>query len=323
MKTKILGRTGLNVPIVGLGTAFIGIPTPEQAAREYKGASQMIHELGVKTVVAALNAGCTLIDTAVIYGRTQSEKMIGEALQLCPKLAKQCIVTTKVGKCLDLSTFNYNADFITRSVEESLARLKLKRIEIVYVHDAMGASMQDLFGKGKIVDSLRILQKRGLVRFIGTASNDPEVNADLIETGEFDVAVVCEAWSLLNQLAYKRILPAAERHNVGLVIAAPLERGLLATGPVHNMIYDDRNFSQTCLEHVVKIKKLCEKHGISMAAAALQWCTRHPQVASTIPGARLPEEAVSNIKAGEMEIPESFWDDLKPLIRNFEKGNGR
>jgi len=321
MKTKVLGRTGLNVPIVGLGTAFLGIPTPEQAAREYQGPSQMNHDLGVQTVVAALEAGCTLIDTAVIYGRTRSEKMIGEALKLHPDLAKKVIVTTKVGKRLTLDTFDYSADFVARSVEESLKRLGLNQLDIVYVHDAMGASMEDVFGKGRIMEVLRSLQKRGFIRFIGTASNDPETNAILLETGEFDVAVVCEAWSLLNQLALKRILPAAKKHNVGLIIAAPLERGLLATGPLGGMIYNDRHFSADCLSHVAQVKELCEKYGIPMAAAALQWCTRHPQVSSTIPGARIPEEAVSNFQAGEVNIPESFWDKLQ--VRHFEKGVDR
>ncbi|MEK7097219.1 MAG: aldo/keto reductase, partial [Patescibacteria group bacterium] len=162
-----------------------------------------------------------------------------------------------------------------------------------------------------------------IIRFIGTASNDPETNASLIETGEFDVAVVCEAWSLINQLAYKRILPAAIKHNVGLVIAAPLERGLLATGPSEGMIYDDRRFSADCLSHVALIKALCEKYSIPMVAAALQWCTRHPQVSATIPGARVPEEAVSNLRAGELEISEAFWIELEPLIRHFEKGVDR
>lgn len=324
MKTKKLGRTGLDVPIVGLGTAFIGVPTPEEATIEYAGSeSRMVYDLGVRTVVAALDAGCTFIDTAVSYGRTKSESMIGEALRLLPAVAKKCIVTTKVGKPPTLEGFNYHADFITRSVEESLARLGLDRLPVVYVHDAMGASSDDVFGKGKVVDALRRLQNRGLVGFIGTASNDPEVNATLIETGEFDVAVVCEAWSLLNQHAFRRILPAAERHNVGLVVAAPLERGLLATGPVEGMVYDDRRFSLMCLARVARIKKFCGERGIPLAAAALQWCTRHPQIAATIPGARTPQEAIYNIRAGEVDIPEIFWTELEPLIRHFEKGIDR
>ena len=323
MKTKKLGRTGLEVPIVGLGTAFIGIPTPEQAAREYRGPSQMNHDLGVQTVVAALDAGCTLIDTAVAYGRTQSERMIGEALKARPALAKKCMVTTKVGKPATLKGFDYSADFIKQSVEESLERLGLDHFEIVYVHDAMGASMDDVFGKGKFFETLRQLQDQGIIRFIGTASNDPQVNATLIETGKFDVAVVCDAWSLLNQLALRRILPAAAKHDVGLVVAAPLERGLLATGPLEGMVYDDRHFSDDCLAHVVRIKALCQKYEIPLAAAALQWCTRHPLVAATIPGARVPQEAVDNLRAGEVQIPELFWEELQPLIRHFEKGVDR
>lgn len=323
MKTKTLGRTGLQVPIVGLGTAFIGIPTHEQALKEYTGPSQMNYELGIATVLAALDAGCGLIDTAVSYGRTRSEEMIGGALRRRPELVKNCLVTTKVGEQLTLGTHDYSVGFITKSIEESLERLGLDCLEIVYVHDAMGASREEIFGKSGVVETLRHFQKRGLIRFIGTASNDPEVNASLIETGEFDAAVVCEAWSMLNQLALERILVAAERHNVGLVIANPLERGLLATGPIKDMTYLGRRFSAKCRAHVSIIKELCEKRGITLPAAALQWCTRYPQVASAIPGARTPEEAVSNLRAGEVQIPETFWNELVPLIRHFKKGEDR
>src|SRR5690606_34160503 len=148
--------------------------------------------------------------------------------------------------------------------------------------------------------------------------NDPETNADYIETGEFDAAVVPEAWSLLNQLATQRILPAAEKHNVGLVVATSLERGLLATGPTSGINYLNRNFSQACLDHVAKIQNLCRDHGIPLVAASLQWCVRHPQVASSVPGARTPEEAVQNARAAEVTIPDAFWMDLEPLVQHWE-----
>ena len=132
--------------------------------------------------------------------------------------------------------------------------------------------------------------------------------------------MVPRAWSLLNLLAAERILPAAVKHNVGLVIATPLERGLLATGPIPGAYYFDRNYSQECQEHVGKIQALCQAHNIPLVAASLQWCVRHPQIAATIPGARFPQEAVENAQAAIFPIPESFWAELDPLVVHWEEG---
>jgi D-threo-aldose 1-dehydrogenase len=319
MKTKTLGRTGLEVPIVGLGTAFIGIPTPNQAAVAYLGGpNRMDEELAYQTVLAALEAGCSLIDTAALYGGARSEKAIGRALKERPDLAANCIVTTKAGRLLEGQDYSFEA--ILRSVAASQERLGIERFEIVYIHDAMGYPMEAVMGKNGALGALRKLQAEGVVRFVGTAANDPETNTPYIETGEFDAAVLADSWSLLNQLAADRILPAAEKHNIGLVVATPLERGLLATGPIPDMNYLNRNFSQACLHHVAKIQALCQSYNIPLAAASLQWCSRHPQIATAIPGARVPEEAVENIRAGQVEIPAAFWEDLEPLVQHWEQG---
>lgn len=326
MQTGTLGRTGLELPIVGLGAAFVGIPSANRAATEYDGnPGGMDDDLGIETVHQAIVSGSTLIDTAPLYGATRSENIIGQALRQRPDLAARTTVTTKVGQIADGSgrINDYSYDAVMAHVEGSQKRLGLETFTILYIHDQMGVPMDRVMGKDSALVALRKLQDEGIVKFIGTAANDPHTNADYIETGEFDAAVVPEAWSLLNQLAAERILPAAERHNVGLVVATPVERGLLATGPTAGIDYLARNFSQRCLDHVGKIQKLCTDHGIPMVAAALQWCTRHPQVTTTIPGARTPDEARANAEAGSVEIPEAFWNDLQPLVKHFEIGVDR
>jgi D-threo-aldose 1-dehydrogenase len=319
MRTKTLGRTGIELSIVGLGTAFLGIPSPEQAAVEYvEPGTRMDEALGVRTVHAALEHGCTLIDTAALYGARRSEATIGRALRERPDLAANCIVTTKAGRLKE--GVDFSRDAVRRSVETSLELLGLDRFEVVYIHDAMDVPMEAVMGAGGALGALRDLQREGVVGHIGTAANDPATNVLYIETGEFDAAVVADSWSLLNQTLAERILPAAERFNVGLVVATPLERGLLATGPVADRPYLNRSFSPALLDHVRAIQRLCDDHGVPLAAAALQWCTRHPQVASTIPGARTPEEAIANAQAASVAIPETFWHDLAPLVRHWEAG---
>ena len=324
MRTKILGRTGIEVSIVGLGGATLGIPTLNLLPIEYGPEETwklcMDLELGVSTVIAALEAGATLIDTAPRYGKGKSEEIIGEVLARRPDLKAKCIVTTKVGYSVSEGKLRYDASYnaVMRSIKRSQRRLGIGRFKIVYLHDPMGQDMDFIFkSQNGALEALRRLRHIGVVDYIGVAANDPEIAADYIETGEFDVAVVPNAWTLINQKAVKRILPAAIKHNVGLVIASSIERGLLTDAPIRDT-YFAREFPPVCLDHVAKIKNLCREHKVSLTAVALQWCTRHLQVATVIPGARVPSEAGINTNAGNIEIPEEFWTALEPLVRHWD-----
>ena len=305
MRTKTLGRTKLEVPIIGLGAAFIG--------KQREGGTDL--DLAMATVEAALDAGCTLIDTAPLYGGTLSEQAIGSVLKGRPEDRDRVMVTTKVGQLREGRDYSYDA--VMRNVEDSQKRLGMDRFEILYIHDAMGVPLPEVLGDDRALGALRKLQDEGVVRFAGTAANDPDANGPFIETGEFDVAVVPDAWSLLNQSANRYIFPAAEKHDVGIVLATPLERGLLATGPVEGIDYLNRDFTPEIVGHAGKIKQVCDDHGVSMVAAALQWCLRHPLVATTIPGAQTPEEAIQNIEAGTVDPDVAFWADLEPLACDF------
>ncbi|MDP6038813.1 MAG: aldo/keto reductase, partial [Candidatus Latescibacteria bacterium] len=252
MQTKVLGRTGLEVPIVGFGTAFLGrVMGPDGGLL-----SEVDEDVGAENVVAAIEAGCTLVDTAPLYGRTASERIIGRVLRERPDLAEMCTVTTKVG---NLSEGNdYSFDGVMRHVEGSQERLGLDTFDVLYIHDPMDFPMEQVMAKDGALGALRRLQDEGVVRFVGIAANDPDSNGPYIETGEFDAAVVPDAWSLLNRTANQLIFPAVEKHNVGIALATPLERGLLATGPLPGRSYLNRNFSQAVLDHVGKIKALCD-----------------------------------------------------------------
>ncbi len=321
MRTRTLGRTGLPVTIVGLGTAFLGMPTVQARTGDYEElVAQIDEDLGIRTVHAAVEAGCTLIDTAALYGGGRSEAIIGAALAARPDLKAKVTVTTKVGRTVAGRDYSYAA--VMRNIETSLARLGVERIAVAYIHDAMDVPMSAVMGKDRALGALRKLQEQGVVQYVGTAADFPETNAPYIETGEFDAAVVPRAWSLINQLALQRILPAAVKHNVGLVIATSLERGLLATGPVAGVTYFDRSYSAACQAHVGKLQALCQAHNLPLLAVALQWVTRHPQVTTTIPGARFPAEATDNAAAAELPIPDDFWAELDPLLTHWPDAVG-
>lgn len=317
MRVKRLGRTGLRLPALGIGTAFVGLPTQNDTAVEVEdGRRRLDVDLGVETLVAAIDAGCAFFDTAVLYNRGLSETMIGEALRLRPAVKDEIIVTTKAGRWHGGYDFSYDA--ILRSVDESLERLGLDRLKIVYIHDAMGQPMGDVLADDGALGALRRLQRQGVIAHIGVACNNPPTNLAYIRTGEFDAAVIADCWSLINHIAEREIFAAAAEHDVGLVGATPLERSLLVTGPQADTLYLNRAFSPECLAHVSKIQRLCLRYDVPMLAVALQWCTRHPQVASVIPGARLPQEARSCLAAAQLAIPEDLWAELRPMLRHFD-----
>jgi D-threo-aldose 1-dehydrogenase len=137
------------------------------------------------------------------------------------------------------------------------------------------------------------------------------------------MAVVPDAYSLLSQVALDRLFPAAERFGMGVVVATPLERGILATGVAGAGEHYARRFSPEVLKQVQKVEAVCRQHGVSLLVAALQFVTRHPVVATTIPGPRTPDEARQNALAGAEPIPEDLWQALQPLVKTWENRAAR
>lgn len=307
LPSKVLGKSGVSVSTVGLGCAWLGLQD-----------GALDEDLALRTVWSALEAGVTLIDTAPLYLRRVSERIVGRALRERPDLARGVTVETKVGHWPE--GFDYSYDMAMRCVEGSIDRLGLTHFPLLYIHDAPLEAFERVMAPDGALAALRKLQNEGVVGSVGIAVNDPTPNAAYIETGAFDIAVVPEAYSLLNQTAVERIFPAAERNKMGIVLAVPLEKGLLATGVQPGASYSARHFSPECLAHVQKIESVCQRHGVSLLAAALQFCTRQQVVATVIPGARTPEEARANARAAAEVIPDAFWNDLQPLIRHWEQG---
>src|SRR3989344_3342712 len=208
MRTKILGRIGLRVSTVGLGGGNLGLRNFDDPYRQHvlsPHVSIADHKLGIATVYAALETGATLVDTAPKYEAGGSEQIIGEAFLARPDLLAQCLVPTKIGCLHPGDGFDHSYARAMRSFEESAARLQRDHFSLLYLHDPMGFPMDFVMGSKGTMQALRNLREAGKVKWIGVAANDPEVAADYIETGEFDVATVSGAWSLINQTAERRI----------------------------------------------------------------------------------------------------------------------
>jgi D-threo-aldose 1-dehydrogenase len=307
LPTKVLGKTGLEVTVLGAGCAWLG--------RHPDGSIDQ--EMGVVTIIAALEAGIRLIDTASMYAQGTAEVAVGEALRQRPDLAENVVVETKVR---DVRDFHYTADETRRSVETSLKRLGRDFIDVVYIHDPAAEVFDQVMASDGALAALRQYQSEGVIGHVGIASNNPWDNAPYVETGEFEAAVVPDAFSLISQVARERIFPAAERSGMGIVVATPLERGLLATGTKALRPEDhiNRSFSPEVLQHVARLEDVCARHHVSLLAAALQYVVRHPLVATTIPGFRSPDQPSASVTAMLEPIPDSFWQEIEPLVRDFK-----
>jgi D-threo-aldose 1-dehydrogenase len=309
---KRLGKTGVEVTTVGIGTAWIGLKTLTDGTSD----RYLDEDLAVSTLHAALEAGVELIDTAALYINSRAELLVARALRERPDLAAGVIVETKCCHLPDHSDFSY--DGVMRSVEGSLQRLDVQRIELLYLHDPPKEVFAQVMGPAGAIEALRKLQSDGVAGHIGVASNNPWDNAPYVESGEFEMAVVPDAYSLLSQVALERIFPAAQRFGMGVVVATPLERGILATGVAKLGEHHARHFPPEVLAQVDQMEAICAEFGVSLLAAALQFVTRHPVVATTIPGARSPEEARQNALAGAEPIPEALWQAIEPLVKTWE-----
>jgi D-threo-aldose 1-dehydrogenase len=309
MKYKPLGRTGRDVSIVGIGTAFLG-RARNQPTDITPGEFVLDPELGVEALTAALDAGITLVDTAPFY---RTEPFVGAALKQTTAGRDAVTIMTKAGRP-GVGEFDFSHDAILRHVEGSLERLGVDRIDVVSIHDAVHEGIPYIMSKQGAFSALAELRDQGVVGAIGSACYDPVLNAEYLETGEFDVAICSASWSMINQTLRERIIPAAEKHNVGLIIGEPLERGLLAVGYEPGRTYADRNFSPAVLTRVQEIQSLCARHGLRILDVGLHWLVRAAPVSASIPGAATPEEVRANAAVGDVEISDEFWTELEPLI---------
>jgi D-threo-aldose 1-dehydrogenase len=320
--TRKLGRTGLRVSQIGFGGAPLG--NLFAALSEADAAS---------AVGSAFAAGIRLFDTAPLYGHGLSEHRIGAALRHCRR--DDFVLATKVGRLLrpDASAaggqyrdilpfaahFDYSYDGVLRSVEDSLQRLGLARIDIVHIHDvdvwthksqtATDERFAEAMGGG--YRALMRLREEKAIGAIGVGVNEWQACQRFAEAGDFDCFLLAGRYTLLEQEALDSFLPLCVARNIAVIIGGPFNTGILATGPVAGATYDYQPATPEVMARVGRIEAVCRRHGVALASAALQFPLHHPAVASVIPGARSPAEIAANLATFERKVPAALWAELK------------
>ena len=317
------GRIGFDITDMGFGAAPIGNflrPIPE-------------HEAGAM-IERAWEAGMRYFDTAPYYGHGLSELRLGHYLRWKPR--RDYVISSKVGRVLTAarredidfkpwvdgaafkSRFDYSYDGTMRSFEDSLQRLGLEHIDILFIHDAdvftHGVEMQKVYFRQAMDGCYRALIKlreQGLVKAIGAGVNNWDVMLDFMKAGDFDTLLVAGRYTLLEQEALNELLPLCERRGTALVIGGGFNGGILATGAVPGAKWNYAPAPAHIMEKVRKIEAVCARYNVPLAAAALQFLLAHPAVASHVPGTRTVEQMNQNLALVALPIPKAFWQELK------------
>jgi D-threo-aldose 1-dehydrogenase len=323
MKSRALGQTGLTVTELGFGGAPLGNlfrPLPDDVARA--------------TLAAAKTGGFGYFDTAPFYGFGLSERRMGDALR-----GGDFTISTKVGRVLDPvadpvseslvrhgyatpmpfePVFDYSYDAVMRSCAESLQRLGLARIDILYIHDIgrMTHGDENAFHMAELTSggglrALEELRDAGAIAGFGMGVNEVDACMEVMGHARLDVILLAGRYTLLEQAPLDDLFPACEAAGTAIVIGGPFNSGILAAGSRSGATFNYEAAPQAVIARVAAIEAVCAAHGVPLPAAALQFPLAHPLVASVIPGLDSPQRVEQALALYRHPIPAALWDDLK------------
>lgn len=321
---RSLGRTPLLLTELGFGAGPLG---------GFYGA--ISSSTAAATVEAAWQAGLRTFDTAPLYGYGRSELRLGHVLREMPR--DDYVLCTKVGRYFvplkpgdetgDLRpgglpfrpVHDYSYDGAMRSLEHSLLRLGVARVDLVHLHDLdASAGRSEEIAESYLrqaetgaFKALAELRASGEIRAIGVGVNQPAWAARIIRALDLDCVMIAGRYSLLNQEALDDLFPLCLERQVGVLAAGPFNGGLLARGPAPGVRYNYGEPPATIVDRLDRLQAVCQRHDVPVAAAALQFTAAHPAVTSVVAGAMSPDEVNGNVRHLRQPIPAAFWQELR------------
>ena len=312
MERVRLGRSGLELTQLGLGTAPLG------------GLFAPVSDVDAEATIAhAWSLGVRYFDTAPLYGFGLAEQRLGRFLRSQPR--DSYVVSTKVGRLLraagpasveddhykgvpDLRPqFDFSYDGVMRSVDESLARLGLDRIDILLVHDPDDHFDDAVDGAFRALQRLR---EDGSVEAIGAGMNQSEMLARFAERVPVDCFLLAGRYTLLDQGALAELFPICRAQNIGIILGGIYNSGILADAyGAAKFNYEDADAA--LVARARELDGLCKQYGTALKAAAIQFCLAHPAVTVALQGARTADEAAENIAMATQAVPPAFWRELR------------
>jgi D-threo-aldose 1-dehydrogenase len=284
----------------------------------------MSDETAAEIVDTAWAHGIRYFDTAPHYGLGLSELRLGAALADRPR--EEYVLSTKVGRLLvdnpggagerDNEGFDvpatltrrrdYSRDGVLRSLESSLTRLGVDRVDIAFVHDAEDYVEEALAGA---LPALIELREQGVLRGIGLGMNFQHVLAEFVRRADVDTVMIAGRYTLLEQPALDDLLPLCEERGVSVVAAGVFNSGILASArPGRTYNYQDA--PPELVDRANRIAEVCARHGVTLPEAAIALPAAHPAVASVVLGASTPGQVEANAARAAVRVPPALWTEL-------------
>ena len=306
-----IGTTDVYVTRLGFGGAPLGAASgPEGTA------------LAVETVKRGYELGLRFFDTAPLYGKGKSERFYGSALSAFDR--NSFTLSSKVGRVINHNfsapldvyakdppfdvVFDFSYNGIRRSIDESLARMGLDRLDIVLIHDPDDHWEQAI---GEAYPTLAYLRSQGIIGAIGAGMNEWEMLERFAREGDFDCFLLAGRYTLLDHSGLDVLLPLCQEKQISVILGGPYNSGVLASDLGPDTTYFYQRTPPEVLETAKRIKSVCDRYDVPLKAAALQFGLAHPAVAATIPGPRAQSEVDENVTMAGYEIPSDLWSELK------------
>jgi D-threo-aldose 1-dehydrogenase len=268
------------------------------------------------TVRAILDGPANMLDTANNYGLGRSEERIGAVLRERGGLPQGFVISTKLDR--DTETGRFDGARARRSLEESLGRLGLDRVQVLHLHDPEHArDLGEITGKGGALEALFRMKEEGLAQAAGLAMGRLDVMVPLLRDWPFDVLISHNRYTLLNRSA-DAMFEDAHRRGIAILNAAPYASGVLAKGSAVMPRIAYQEASEAQLEPVRRIEAACARHGVPVGAAALQFSLRDPRITATIVGVTKPERVAETLDWAGTDIPEELWQELEAIPTSTE-----
>jgi D-threo-aldose 1-dehydrogenase len=304
MTPRPFGKTGLAVTPLCIGTSALG-NFPAQYGYEVD------DERAAATLRRVLQGPVNFIDTSNEYGGGESERRIGRVLKEIGGIPPGYVIATKVDPLP--GSRDFSGTRIRASVAESLQRLGLKQLQVVYLHDPEKITFAEATAPGGAVEALVKLRDEGIIQHLGVAGGPIDLMLQYVATGVFETVISHNRYTLVDQSA-QPLLQEAFRQNIAFVNAAPYGGGMLVKGPDQVPKYCYHPADAATLERVRKMQQICREHDVPLAAAALQFSLREERIVSTIVGITEPKRVEQTLQLAELRIPETLWQNLQPLI---------
>ena len=290
-------------------------------------------DAGIRDAFDALHAGgLRYFDVAPLYGSGLAEHRLGACLRSVDR--RDLVLSTKVGRLLDPQPgapaagaharsypfgfhYDYSYDGTLRSLEHSLQRLGTNAVDIALIHDVnrrwQGDLVEQRYAEAMegAYRALHELRAAGAIKAIGVGVNDWSILQRFATDGDFDCFMLAGRYTLLDHTALETFLPDCLRRRIGVLLAAPFNSGILATGTRPGATYFYQEADAGIIARTRRIEAVCARHRVAIAAAALQFPLAHPAIASVVTGIANADEAVANLAHCRASIPVAFWDELK------------